>query len=294
MKKKPTSKNIKYLEETRKVLEHNHIVLYIIIGIIAIVLFPFFKLGSGLLALLLGVLIGNAYITKDYNKFRNSYKDTIIADIFKKVFQNVTYEPKEKTNKKNIYNTKLFYNANNRYSLTSHDHISAKYKKTDFEYADVRWKTEEFPFAFLGQWYIFDFHKPFKSNIIIMDKHFFIRYKEIFLKNKFNQVELEDVVFNEKFVVLTKNNIDAFYILTPQVMENVIHLNKTLASELIIIFQKNKIHIGINSQSDRFEPSIHQKINLNEIENQTLKEIKNIINLIDNLNLDNSLFGKEV
>ena len=75
-------------------------------------------------------------------------------------------------------------------------------------------------------------------------------------------------------------------------IEKLYELNK---GKLLLCFVNNRLHIGIYDNKDSFEPgTVFKKID----EEKTLKRISNDIEMItqfvDELNLDNSLFKKEV
>ncbi len=70
-------------------------------------------------------------------------------------------------------------------------------------------------------------------------------------------------------------------------------IRKNTKGNLILNFTKNKLHVGLNTCTDKFEPNIYKENDILEIENQTIKEITTIINLIESLDLNKNIFRKE-
>lgn len=295
MKKKKMTKSketLEYLEKNRKILKDNHTKLLIIISILSIILSIIFKdLKIGIiLAICIFAYIGDSFLNQYTKEYSKNYKNFFISKIFEKMFQNVTYQSEEKINNK-IFSIKLF--TKNITEIITNDHINAQHKNVSFDFADIRIYHNDDPFIFMGQWYVFDFHKHFKEDVTIISKKYYDKNKEKLTIENLNIVEVEDVEFNEIFTILTKKDINAFYALTPQIIEKIKLLEKKTKGNLLLNFTKNKLHIGLNTCTDKFEPNIYKENDIPKIENQTIKEITTIIDLIETLDLNKNIFRKE-
>jgi hypothetical protein len=80
---------------------------------------------------------------------------------------------------------------------------------------------------------------------------------------KFEKVSLEDIVFNKKFDVHSNDQVEARYILTPEMMEKLMELNKKIGKIYLVIVD-NKMYFGFPG-IDLFE----------------LKKVNNVENLFD-------------
>ena len=295
MKKKKMTKSketLEYLEKNRKILKDNHTKILIVMSILSIILSIIFKdlKIAIMLAICICVFIGDTCLNKYTKEYTKEYKDFFISEIFERMFQNVTYKSDEKTNNK-IFSIKLF--SKNISEITTNDHISAQHKNINFDFADMRIYHNDEPLMFIGQWYVFDFHKHFKEDVTIISKQYYEKKKEYLTIDNLNIVEVEDVVFNERFTILTKKDINAFYALTPQIIEKIKLLENNTKGNLILNFTKNKLHVGLNTCTDKFEPNIYKENDILEIENQTIKEITTMIDLIESLDLNKNIFRKE-
>lgn len=298
-----------YLEELeslrKKVLKKTIISFLSIALLLIVILVPsqssnsFGDVGRYLIILaVFGILLTKLITNKNVKEYKKIYKKNITMETFKSVFTDIKYSPQSGLPKSVISGTKMM-NTGDRYH--SNDHISAKYKNINFECADVHIEEEyedsdgdtHYSTIFKGQWFIFDFNKKFKANIQIREKSFSGAKRGGLSSNEvYKKVKMEDVDFNKTFKIYAENELDAFYILTPNTMEKIKKLNNELQGNLLFCFINSKMHIGLHNGKDLFEPSVYKKINLEEEKGKILKDIKIITEFVDILDLDNDLFKR--
>ena len=214
------------------------------------------------------------------------------------------YDPEKGLDESIIRNTGMMYTGD-RYS--SNDYISGKYKNVNVVQADVHieeelkttdsdgFTTTTWITIFRGRWIIFDFNKYFKANIQVSQKGFGnSKLSNWGSKIKYKKVMMEDQAFNNTFRTYAQDEHDAFYILTPSLMEKIKKLTDNVSGKLIFCFIDNKLHIGIQNNKDSFEHGIFTKINEEKVINEISQDIKLITNFVDELNLDNDLFRRKV
>lgn len=272
---------------------------------IALLLFYITKL---LLMLFIGSVIGIIITiivsSKPSKKFTLAFKETFVLKSLKSVFTDLSYEPEKGIAESIIRNTQMM-DMGDHYS--SNDYISAKYKNISVVQADVHIEEEHtstnsdgnttttLVTIFKGRWMIFDFNKSFKANIQVSQKGFGnSRINNWGNKLKYKKVMMEDQLFNDKFRTYAQSEHDAFYILTPSLMEKIKNLANIINGKILLCFIDNKLHVGIQNNKDSFEHSIFTKINENKVIEEISKDIKLITNFVDELDLDNDLFRREV
>ena len=59
-------------------------------------------------------------------------------------------------------------------------------------------------------------------------------------------------------------------------------------------FLDNKLYVAVDNREDSFEYNVFEPIDEKEINNNITKDIKLITDFVNELNLDNDLFKKEV
>ena len=255
-------------------------------------------------ALVIGGIVCTIKVQKPKQEFIKAFKNTFVLKSLQSVFTNLVYEPEKGIDESIIRNTQMM-NMGDRYS--SNDFISAKYKNINVVQADVHIEEEHestdsnghttrtWVTIFRGKWMIFDFNKTFKANIQVSQKKFGnSRIKNWGQKVKYKKVMMEDQAFNNEFKTFAQDEHDAFYILTPSLMEKIKKLASSIQGKLLFCFIDNKLHIGLQNGKDSFEHSIFSEINEEKVTNEIAQDIKIITNFVDELSLDNDLFRREV
>lgn len=292
---------LEQLETLRKKIAKKQTIGYAIV-IILLFLNIFILKNRGIIAsiLIIGIVVVNLVTIKDKKEFKKMYKSTVVLQTLKTIFSNVCYQPERGLRKEVLKDTAMI-NMGNRYY--SNDYISAKYKNIPFISSDVLIQDEytdsdgdtHVVTLFQGQWFIFDFNKTFKADIQICEKDFRNSKRgNLFGKDKFKKVELEDIEFNKRFNVYAQNELDAFYVLTPATMQKIKEVEDRVSGSLLFCFIDNKLHVGLYNNKDLFEyKNIYKPVNLETEKNNILTDMKNITEFVDVLDLDNDLFRRE-
>ena len=279
------------------------IVIIAIVSIISLFILPqliFFVIVIGIIV----VAFSTAKLKREYTQ---KFKDYFVLRSLKEYFTDLKYDPDRGMPSSVIASTNMMY-MGDRY--TSNDYISGKYKDIAFEQADVHIEREEtttdsdghttthYVTIFRGRWMIFDYNKKFKANVQVSQKGFGNSKVKLHFGKKeelFKKVSMESESFNKKFKVFAQNEHDAFYILTPSLMQRIERLDEANKGKLLLCFIDNKLHIGLYDGKDSFEPgSVFKEIDEIAELTKIYSDIEKITQFVDELNLDNSLFIREV
>lgn len=230
-----------------------------------------------------GILSTNAN-----KKFSLALKKTYVLKKLYMCFDNLEYEFSK--NIEDLIEVEIrMIEGGNRYFAT--DYISAKYKNVNVIFSDINIALEKRSnTVFEGKLFIFDFNKKFKSNIIVCQNGFYNINKE----GNYNKILTEDFEFNKLFTVYTQSNQEAFYILTPSLMEKIKKIATNIDGIILFMFVNNKLHIRIKDGKDSFDHSLFKTIDETKVVEEVSKDIKLITDFVDELDLDNDLFRKEV
>lgn len=235
-----------------------------------------------------------------HTAYKNSFKRELVESILKKTFDNLYFEPKKGISRSVIAATGMMQMGNRFYS---NDYISGRYKNTGFAQSDVciqnvtsDGKHTHTTTYFKGRWMIFDFNKNFAADLLVRESGFYhTRHKSgwfVSEEERMKKLKLEDEQFNREFDVFAQNEHEAYYILTPHIMEAIRELNAKISGKLILCFVDSKLHVGVHNNRDAFEPPILRSIDETvffEIEN----DIKVITSFIDELNLDRTIYKQQ-
>lgn len=295
-----------------EVLKKSKIIDTVIFIIWVIIMFLLYKKGINLQAfffitvfiMAIRMFIKYIFLNKQITEFNNGFKNKYVLSSLNKIFTDLKYFPDKGLDYGVIANTRMM-DMGDRYS--SNDYFEGKYKNVNVKQADVHIEEEQqttdsdghttttWVTIFEGKWMIFDFNKTFTANVQVSQKGFGnSRVNNWGEKNRYKKVEMEDAEFNKMFRIYAQNEHDAFYILTPSLMEKIKNLARTVSGKLLLCFINNELHIGLYNYKDSFEHSVYKKIDEEKINDDISKEIKIITNFVDELDLDNSLFRREV
>lgn len=264
---------------------------FIVMGIAFELIFGFI-----ILTIVKGIVNG-----KNIRIFYKEFKSLFVHQSLQKHFDHLIYQPEQGFAEEYIRSTGMI-NTGDQYD--SNDYVSGTYKNIKFEQSDIHieekheekdadgdvhevWET-----IFMGRWMIFDFNKIFKANLQVVSAHFGANLLP--WKKKFQRVKLEDLEFNKLFAVYAEDEHEAFYILTPHFMEKMKSLAQKLNCGMMFCFIDSKLHIAINNNTDSFEYNVFRKIDVEQIEKDILKDITLITDFVNELDLDNDLFRREV
>lgn len=250
-------------------------------------------------------IISAIIVSGPKKSYVNNFKDYFVKRTLEKIFTDLQYDPDKGIPESVIAGTGMMYTGD-RY--TTNDFISGKYKNINFMQSDVHIEEEHqstdsdgntttyYVTIFRGRWMIFDFNKTFKANVEVCEKGFSgNRANTLFGKSKYNVVKMESEEFNKKFRVYAQDPHDAFYIITPSLMEKIKKLEAINKGNLFLGFCNNQLHVGIDDGTDSFEPgSCFSKINEEEVMNRMSTDVSKITMFVDELELDNDLFRKGV
>jgi hypothetical protein len=251
----------------------NLIIIPIIIGV------------AGLILLVIG--------SSKFSKIKTSFKNDFLRNIFNELIPGIEYMPKQGLSKDVVYSTEFLKRADRFYS---EDYLEGKIDDIDFISSDVRLEEKHVrrtkngtqvyyvPF-FVGRVFRFDFNKELVGSLQVLETG-----KPV-SRRRYKKVELESIDFNKKFRVYSEEDLTAFYILTPDIMEAIFALERRHPGSIAFSFSNQQLYLGINNNRNTFELKLFKKLSTEEIESfkNDLLVIKDVIHT---LKLNNSIFKK--
>lgn len=222
--------------------------------------------------------------------FKKNYKELFVKRKLVENFANVQYDWKSGFYEHAVKSFGLCMMGNR---FHSEDYLRATFDGIPFESADVTvqmvvstGKSTHTITYFRGRMLVFDFPEKFVSSVQMFTDAFRYRGKAQGYARP-EKVEMEGVEFNNRFDVFALNPHDAFYLLTPHFMEDMMALT-TRYRNMAISIVGNKAFVGLNEQfHNAFDPqSVFSKINypeeMQKVQND-INDIKNIIVMIRGL-----------
>ena len=106
------------------------------------------------------------------------------------------------------------------------------------------------------------------------------------------RIQMEDAKFNNKFDVYSTDEVEARYILSPNLMERLLALNKKFNTKIQIAFSKSDVIILIDSKHNNFEAKLFSAITDSHI-NKDYQVANDLLSIVDELNLNTRIWTKE-
>lgn len=196
---------------------------------------------------MIGIVVFSYKVNKEKKEFQRIYKDTFVVGAIKEILGNVTYEPFRGFTEYEVAKTGIIQ-MGNRFS--SEDFIDGYYDGVHFRQSDVvvkrvvkSGKSTHTYIHFSGR--LFEFDCPLDGNVstLLFSKNY--QYPGHGIGLKYEKIKMENEGFNKRFKIKAARDIDAFYILTPHMMECVDNI-LVKAKSVGLHFTGNKLYLGVN------------------------------------------------
>ena len=256
------------------------------------------------LFLILGILtvIGcSGYYVHQRNKVINVYKSVVIPKIISSVDSSYYYNAKRYINESQFKESQLFKKPD-RYN--GEDYISGRLGKTDFELSEVHAEYEtrdkdgdsSYHTIFKGLFMIADFHKDFQGHtVVIPDKGgegWFGRLVKRSSRKGMEIAKMENADFEKLFDVYTTDQVEARYILSMSMIENIMRLKGAFGSKIHMAFLNSCVYIAIEWKFDILEPNLKKTLLDESTIHDFLDEIWMCLEIIEDLDLNTRIWTK--
>lgn len=292
-------KELETLEQQRK--KCFHFKTWGIVGIVASVILLILAAASGIMVLplicilllitaIVFTIVGMIKFKKIERDFKNIYMQKIVDEIL----PGSTYQENMGIALNDVYRSGLLKEADRS---RSEDLIVGNYKGVHFKTSDLQLlerrehvdnnghRVITYVPYFTGRFFIFDFNKNFKGNIVITEASFSKPYG-------MKKISMESEEFNKKFKTYANDDLSAFYVLTPHLMVSLLDLEKENPGCIMISMNSNQMYMAINNNRDTFNIKINQKID-DRLVNLFIHDMSVITNIINEMNLNNKIFKEE-
>ncbi|MFW6284860.1 MAG: DUF3137 domain-containing protein [Bacillota bacterium] len=226
-----------------------------------------------------------------YTSIQDDFKEKVLKDILEESVENGSYKPQMGLGPTQVYQGECLSQADH---MKTEDFLSGAIDGVSFISSDVvlaNYQTvstgksvaQVLTPYFTGRVFSFDFNKAFKGRVFVMEKG-----KPV-TQYKTETVELESHAFNETFKTYATDAHTAFYVLTPQVIQALLKIEKNHPGDLSFSFIGTKLHIAINNQIDTFELSMFRPLNEEAIRAFT-DDLDILRDVVRSLKLNRSIF----
>lgn len=304
-------KSLEKFEEKRKKLRFKIIFILFIIfwNMVTVYFFFFYNKGNStdfLTFFLVAFFILSSFLFKYFKRdYRNEFKEKIIKPLIKELDSNLNYSANLHIQKKDFSNSLLFEKPD---KFNGNDFILGQIDSTKIQFSDVhaqkRYKDSKgktkYLTLFQGLFIIADFNKNFQGRTIVLPdfaQNTFGEFIGSWLQSK-NQareelVKMDNPDFEKEFVVYSNDQIEARYILSHSLMENLLKFKKKTKHDISISFVQNNIHLAINYDKDLFEPTVFKSLLNEEITKEYIETLVLALSIVEQLKLNERLWSRK-
>lgn len=273
---------------------HEKARLYSIISIVCFFIFLsscfqiFFKPNSNhLLQLVIGLLSLNAIFVMYYDREKlkkqcnRVAKDEIMQSILNLRFENVQFDSLGHMSAGTLVETGIVCPSE---YIVGKDYIKATYKGIDFEESYVRTFYKEDSTGkderecFSGNVFKAKYGRKDVMSVQVFSKHFKYRGKPL-ERYTMTQVSMESQEFNQAFDVYAASEREAFYILTPVLIEKLMDLYKKY-HEIAFHFSDGFCYVADAKHESRMDLDFAKKFNYGEYSQKIEDEIQMMIDFL--------------
>ncbi|MGN0404585.1 MAG: DUF3137 domain-containing protein [Bariatricus sp.] len=248
------------------------------------------------LAILFLVLafVGGYQLEKNSSKLKKLLSDDVVSGVLKEVLGDaVEYNPWGKINPGSMV-FPFSYNC-----ADGSDHIKAVYHGLNIELGDIE-LIDESEFTdengqtekrrntqFKGQWLTCDFGKELAGEVYISE---WGKKDRRLMKSN---VTMDNEQFGKRFCVRADDPQEAYYILTPHMMEYITTMADKSGSTVYLSFLRNgKMHVAVKTGRDFFELG-KSNANVGELRQKFLDGLRWFTVIVDTLRVEDTLYKKE-
>lgn len=262
-------------------------------------LFAFGLIPVAIPALVLTFVFGYQ-MSKRTETLKKLLSENVVSGVLNEVFENVEYNPFGRLPDKLVKGAGMVFPFEYD-SVRGSDYIKGSYKGLDVELSDVelyhvvshydeetqQWRDEEQK-VFMGQWLVCDFGKELSGEV-----HLSANERALRRQHKNDSVEMENERFNDRFLVTAQEAQEAYYILTPHMMEYILTAAGKAGGEVYMAFLRGgKLHVAVKTGRDFFELG-KSEANVERLRQKFLGELHWFTDIIDELRLESALYKKE-
>lgn len=237
---------------------------------------------------MIGIAVFGFKASKEKKEFQRIYKDTFVVGAIKEILGNVNYEPFGGFTEYEVAKTGVIQ-MGNRFS--SEDLIEGYYDGVRFKQSDVvvkrvvrSGKNTHTYIHFSGR--LFEFDCPLDGNVstLLFSKNY--QYPGHGLGLRYEKIKMENEAFNKRFKIKAAREIDAFYILTPHMMECIDNI-LVKAKSVGLHFANNKLYLGVNyGGKSAFDANMNKPLVYADEMAKVKNDTQVIVDIVKTLKLD--------
>lgn len=207
------------------------------------------------------ILFWQIIANRAFNRFNENFKTRYVLRLIQEIpgFMALRYEQKSGFSWNEIRNAAVV-SCGDEKQFSSEDLLTGSYEGVGFQVSDVMsrrvvksGKSVRIETIFSGQvmcFYEFDDRKISDGYLQIFQKEFLSDIKGWTAKHK---IETDNALFNSRFEVYAENEHNAYYILTPRLLERVMAFAQSIGEQTAVSFCGKKMFVAVCRSRSMFD-----------------------------------------
>lgn len=301
---------LEQFEEKRKKLRNQILFIsFIVLWNIAVIYFFFLSsIDSNSQILQFGIFLTIAiisflykYLQRDY---RSEFKEQVIKPLIHELEPNLNYLEHAHVTQEIFERSELFSKPD---KFSGNDFVSGILGKTQIQFSDIHAQKKhkdnkgktKYSTIFQGLFIVAQFNKNFNARTVVLPdlaQSTFGNLIGSWLQSKNlsrdELIKMDNPEFEKYFVVYGTDQIEARYILTHSMMENLLEFQKKSNHDISLSFIEDHIHLAIHYGKDLFEPTVFRSILDEKITKEYIEVLHLAVSIVEQLQLNERLWSK--
>lgn len=234
-------------------------------------------------------------LTKTNTYLRGEYKKRILPKLLYFVCPVFEYKPKQKISKHVFQKSLLFPAEINLVEGEDYMRFIISDVELMFCEAKVYGFIPQRSVMFDGIFISSSFNKCFNHKTFVFPekKTSFFRKMKFKVLGSSYRVKLEDPEFEKEFIVLSEDQVESRYILTPSLMQRILEYKRKFDTELAFSFISNRLYCSIPNSKNLFEPPISTSFLDVDFIYESIEPVIMYTGIINDLNLNLRIWSKQ-
>ena len=261
----------------------------------------------GLIPALIIFAVTTHFMTRDY---KAHFKAHVMGAVARYFDPSLKYSAGGSVSLSHFVGSGMFQTQPDRYS--GEDFVSGTLGKTAVQFSEIHaeYKTvtydskgnrqETWVTIFRGLFFVGDFNKEIKGTTVVhpdVAERLLGRVGKMLqsLSTTFSDAELiklEDPEFEKHFVVYGDDQVEARYILTPNLMRRILNFREVTGRGLHLSFTGQNVYVGVSSTRDMFEPRVFRTVFSRKLIKGYVADMAMAVGVVEELNLNRRIWTK--
>ena len=232
--------------------------------------------------------------------YKKIFKTHIIGRLVHFIDPGLNHDPFKNISKGDFLKSQLFRGRTRLYKGS--DLVYGKIQETNIQFSELRIEHEtgidEFA-PFMGLFFIADFNKNFQSRVIVLPDRaekllgqYGTKFQSLNMTRP-SLVKMEDIEFEREFVVYGDDPVETRYILSTNLMRQILAFKQNANQNIYLSFVDSKILVAIPSINHFFEPTYFSSMVNFEAIRKYFEDLQLAIGIVQDLNLNTRIWTKE-